>query len=90
MHKNNNKRIEFSTGKMGYFFHNFIRYETFILATYETVLLHCMMYGETLVGLGSWLAGTGVTTKRFFSASFHFSVGAKSTVPFYLPIMRLN
>jgi hypothetical protein len=40
--KSNNKRIEIYTGKMGYFFHNFIRYKIFLSATYEMVLLYCV------------------------------------------------
>jgi hypothetical protein len=45
-----NEKIEFSTGKMGYFFFNFMRYEIFLLATYQTVLLHCMIYQNTCWG----------------------------------------
>jgi hypothetical protein len=67
---NNNKRIYFSTGKLGYFFCNFIRYKIFLLATYQTILLHCMIYGKTLVVVESWLPWTHVTIKHFSSASF--------------------
>lgn len=53
VHRNSNKRIGICTGKMGYFFYNFIRYKIFLLATYQTVLLHCTIYCRTLVWLGS-------------------------------------
>jgi hypothetical protein len=48
--KNNNKRIEFSTGNVEYFFYNFIRYKIFPSATYQMVLLHSMIYRKTLAG----------------------------------------
>jgi hypothetical protein len=53
MHKNYTKKLEFSIGTMGYFFCNFIRYKIFLLATYQMVLLHSMIYGKTLVGVES-------------------------------------
>jgi hypothetical protein len=40
MHKNNSRRLEFSTGKMEYFFCNFIRYKIFLLAAHRMLLLH--------------------------------------------------
>jgi hypothetical protein len=76
---------------MVYLFYNFIRYKLFLFATFQTALLHCMMYGNTLVGAVYLLSRTRVTVERCFSsASFHFSVGANLTILCYLPIMCLN
>jgi hypothetical protein len=55
--KNNNKRIEFSTGNVVYFFYNFIRYKIFLSATYQVVLLHSVIYSETLVGWSPMFLG---------------------------------
>jgi hypothetical protein len=47
------------------YFYSVIRYKLFLLASFQTALLHCMIYSKTLVGVESWLPWTRATIKRY-------------------------
>jgi hypothetical protein len=55
---------------MVYFFSNFIRYRIFLLATFQTVLLHRTIYVKTLVGVEFWLPWTCVMIIHFLFCFF--------------------
>jgi hypothetical protein len=45
---------------MGYVFYNFVGYKIFPLVTYQMVPYHCLIYGETLLGVEYWPPWTRV------------------------------